>query len=280
MQNNSLTTLSGPITIERSGLAGNDIGYNSHSRPIGFLQRNSNQSPSGFEKFKGKAKEYLGEFVYGGIDGCVTTFAVVAGSEGAGLSTGVVIVLGVANLIADGFAMGIGAYLSTKSEGESYSITKSEELSRVSSDRAETVERLRAIFKEKGIEGETLEKVAQTLADNPEVATETLLKDELEEYSETKSPFAMGLVTYISFIAIGLIPLLAYIGKSLIPNDNISTFLMACLFTAVGFVSIGLLKSKISGSKKLKAVAETLLLGSVAAVLAYYIGYFLETLVR
>lgn len=65
-----------------------------------------------------KISEYLGEFVYGGIDGIVTTFAVVAATAGAGLSSSVVIVLGLANLIADGFSMGVSAYLSDKSERE------------------------------------------------------------------------------------------------------------------------------------------------------------------
>ncbi|MEQ9022461.1 MAG: VIT1/CCC1 transporter family protein, partial [Pseudomonadales bacterium] len=67
-----------------------------------------------------RIQAYLGEFVYGGIDGSVTTFAVVAGSAGANLESSIVIILGFANLIADGFAMSVGSYLSTKSEKENY----------------------------------------------------------------------------------------------------------------------------------------------------------------
>jgi VIT1/CCC1 family predicted Fe2+/Mn2+ transporter len=58
---------------------------------------------------------YLGEFVYGAIDGTVTTFAIVAGAAGAGLSSNIIVVLGFANLVADGFSMGTSAYLSAKS---------------------------------------------------------------------------------------------------------------------------------------------------------------------
>ena len=68
----------------------------------------------------GKYQKYLGEFVYGGIDGSVTTFAVVAGSAGAEFSTTIIIVLGFANLLADGFAMSVGNYLSTKAEHDNY----------------------------------------------------------------------------------------------------------------------------------------------------------------
>ena len=65
---------------------------------------------------KEKVEKYLGEFVYGAIDGTVTTFAVVAAAAGAGLSGTVIIILGFANLIADGFSMGASSYLSKKSE--------------------------------------------------------------------------------------------------------------------------------------------------------------------
>src|SRR5687768_4356327 len=70
------------------------------------------------EKIRQHFEDYLSEFVYGGIDGAVTTFAVVAGATGARLSTSIVIILGFANLIADGFSMGVGSYLSSKSERE------------------------------------------------------------------------------------------------------------------------------------------------------------------
>ena len=71
-----------------------------------------------------KLQEYLGEFVYGGIDGAVTTFAVVAGGFGADLDPGIIIILGFANLLADGFSMSIGAYLSAKSDNENYKKTR------------------------------------------------------------------------------------------------------------------------------------------------------------
>lgn len=71
-----------------------------------------------FRNFLEKYEAYLGEFVYGGIDGCVTTFAVVAGAAGANLDARVTLILGFANLLADGFAMSVGSYLSTKSQLE------------------------------------------------------------------------------------------------------------------------------------------------------------------
>lgn len=68
--------------------------------------------------FRKQAENYLGEFVYGAIDGTVTTFAIVAAATGAQFSSGVVIVFGFANLVADGLSMAVSAYLSSKSEVE------------------------------------------------------------------------------------------------------------------------------------------------------------------
>ncbi|MBT8229160.1 MAG: VIT1/CCC1 transporter family protein, partial [Bacteroidia bacterium] len=89
---------------------------------------------------------YLGEFVYGGIDGCVTTFAVVAGAVGAGLDSIIIIILGFANLLADGFAMSIGAYLSAKSESDNFKKYKEKEYWEIENMRESEVEEVREIF--------------------------------------------------------------------------------------------------------------------------------------
>jgi len=65
-----------------------------------------------------QSTNYLPDFVYGSIDGVITTFAIVAGVVGGGLSSGVVLVLGFANLLADGFSMAASDYLSAKSDHE------------------------------------------------------------------------------------------------------------------------------------------------------------------
>lgn len=76
------------------------------------------------EQNRWQAARYIPEFVYGGFDGTVTTFAVVAGAVGARLSVAVILILGLANLVADGFSMSVGAYLSAKSGVESRSPLK------------------------------------------------------------------------------------------------------------------------------------------------------------
>ncbi|MGY5351301.1 VIT1/CCC1 transporter family protein [Wenyingzhuangia sp. IMCC45533] len=173
-------------------------------------------------------EKYLGEFVYGGIDGCVTTFAVVAGSVGANLDSSVIIILGFANLLADGFAMSIGAYLSAKTEKEN------------------------------------LIKNAETYED-------------LENIQDN-NPVARGVVTYISFLLIGIIPLLVYVIDLMSPLRR-NVFLYSAISTALGFMIIGSLKSYINHKAIWKGVLETLILGLLAALVSYYVGDLIESMI-
>ena len=142
---------------------------------------------------------YLGEFVYGGIDGSVTTFAVVAGSAGAGLESSIVIILGVANLIADGFSMSVGSYLSAKSERERFRKHKAIEYWEIENLREEEIEEVREIYRNKGFEGELLEQVVAKITEDKDRWVNDMMKDELEMIEESKSPFAMGTTTFIAF---------------------------------------------------------------------------------
>lgn len=221
--------------------------------------------------------KYLGEFVYGGIDGCVTTFAVVSGAVGANLESSVIIILGFANLFADGFAMSVGAYLSTKSEKAKYHKHKKVEIWEVDNIPESEKEEIRDIYRKKGFEGELLEKVVDVITDDKERWVDVMMKEELEMMEEQKSPVLIGLSTYISFMLIGFIPLLVYVWDY-VGSFNANLFVWSSILTGLGFVIIGLLKSHVTHTNVFKSIAETLLLGAVAAILAYYVGDALENL--
>ncbi len=142
-------------------------------------------------------QEYLGEFVYGGIDGSVTTFAVVAGAAGASLESSIVIILGFANLLADGFAMSIGSYLSTKSEKQNYEKHEAIEYWEVDNLPEKEREEIREIYQAKGFEGKLLEQVVDTITADKDRWVDVMMKEELEMSKETKSPLAMGGVTFL-----------------------------------------------------------------------------------
>ncbi|MCW9708657.1 VIT1/CCC1 transporter family protein [Fodinibius salsisoli] len=225
-----------------------------------------------------KYQHYLGEFVYGGIDGSVTTFAVVAGSAGAGLDSSVIIILGFANLIADGFSMSVGSYLSNKSELENFQKHERIEHWEVENLPEQEREEVRKIFKDKGFEGKLLKQVVDVITEDKERWVDVMMKEELEMMKQIKSPLAMGFVTFVSFIAVGLIPLIIYILDYISDSEINHLFTSSILMTFVAFFGIGFLKSVVNQTGKLKSIAETLFLGAAAAFLAYYTGNFLEKL--
>ncbi len=179
---------------------------------------------SGISKIKSHFEDYLSEFVYGGIDGAVTTFAVVAGATGAGFSATVVIVLGFANLIADGFSMGVGSYLSSKSE---------------------------------------IEVKAKNGTD----------------VSDDISPVINGTTTFGAFLVVGLVPLLSYTADAILPGTISHQFGISVGLTALAFIGVGLLKSHVAKTSKVRGVLETVVLGAIAAGVAYGLGSVLEGLI-
>ncbi len=228
--------------------------------------------------FISKFENYLGEFVYGGIDGCVTTFAVVAGSVGAGLDSAVIIILGFANLFADGFAMSIGAYLSAKSEIDNYNKHKQLEYWEIENMPDTEKQEIRDIYINKGFEGELLEQVVNVIISNKDRWVDVMMKEELEMMEESRSPFYIGAVTYFSFILIGLIPLLVYVWDFINPMTS-STFMWSSIFTAFGFIIVGVLKTHVTETSVWRGIAETLVLGAIAAFVSYYVGDLLEHLI-
>ncbi len=238
----------------------------------------SEPSIHGQHRLLSKYQEYLGEFVYGGIDGSVTTFAVVAGSAGAGLDSAIVIILGVANLIADGFSMSVGSYLSTKSEKQNYEKHKKIEYWEVDNIPHKEREEIREIFEAKGFKGELLEQVVDTICADRDRWVDVMMKEELEMAEETKSPLMMGAVTFISFLILGIIPLIIYLMDYAFKLD-VNLFYTSSLLTGVGFVGIGFLKSLVTHTSKFRSIAETVLLGGAAAILSYYVGFILERII-
>lgn len=220
-------------------------------------------------------QHYLGEFVYGGIDGSVTTFAVVSGAVGGSLDTSVIIILGFANLLADGFSMSIGAYLSARSEQDNYDKHKRVEYWEIEEMPEMEREEIREIYAAKGFEGELLEQVVDVITSDKDRWVDVMMKEELGMMQSDRSPFAIGAVTYVAFILVGLVPLMLYV-YDYIQDFSGDLFLWTCIFTGVAFTLIGWLKTYVTETNTWKGILETLALGLVAAGVAYYVGFFLE----
>ncbi|MEO9870633.1 VIT1/CCC1 transporter family protein [Ekhidna sp.] len=220
-------------------------------------------------------QQYLTEVVYGSIDGSISTFAVVAGAAGANLNSSIVIILGVANLIADGFSMSIGSYLSSKSEKLQYEKFKQQEYWEIENLRESEVQEVRDIFQEKGFKGTLLESVVSKITENRDEWVDIMMKHELNMIKEQRNSVAIGLATFISFLIAGAVPLLIYIYDFFLPGQ-VNLFFYSSLLTGVSFIAIGLLKGIVTQSNKLRRIVETLSLGTIAATLAYFTGELLD----
>jgi vacuolar iron transporter family protein len=228
--------------------------------------------------FVNRFQEYLGEFVYGGIDGSVTTFAVVAGSVGAGLDSTVIIILGFANLFADGFAMSIGAFLAAKSEKENFEKHQKIEYWEVENLPEKETEEVREIYREKGFTGDLLEQVVTVITADKDRWVDVMMKEELGMMKTEKSPFKIGLITLISFVVLGFIPLIVYLVDFFIPL-TINLMLWSSSLTLFAFALIGYLKGVVNHVNRYLSILTTVFMGVAAALVAYYVGDFLEKMI-
>lgn len=228
-----------------------------------------------------KYQEYLGEFVFGGIDGCVTTFAVVAGAAGAELGSDVILILGFANLFADGFAMSVGSYLSAKAEQDNYQKHKKHEYWEIENYREKEIQEVREIYQAKGFEGELLEQIIAGITADKDRWVDVMMKEELYMFESSKAPIRSGFMTFVSFIIVGFIPILVYVADYAFDLAlGQKAFIWSASLTALGFILIGYLKSIVNHTSKKKGILETLILGAIAALVAYFLGDFLEGILK
>lgn len=219
-------------------------------------------------------QSYLRDFVYGSIDGSVTTFAVVAGVVGAQLPGHIIVILGLANLFADGFSMAASNFLGTRAEVQIRNQARSIEERHIELYPRGEIEEVRQIFQQKGFEGELLEKIVQVVTANRQLWVETMLKDEWGLSLTSPSPWKAAFATFAAFVVVGFIPLVPYVlplGMSPRTLFGLSTALVAAAFFAVGAM-----KSRFVDEHWLRAGGETMLVGSGAAMLAYAVGVFLR----
>ena len=220
----------------------------------------------------GPKPSYLRDWVYGGIDGVVTTFAIVAGVEGASLESRVVLILGLANLLADGFSMAAGNYLATKSERDDYQRLWAIEETHIAEVPDGEREEIRQILHRKGLTGSVLEEATSAVTDNRDHWIDMMMQEEYGLTRTVRAPLPAAASTFTSFATCGAIPLLPFVLG--LPN----AFTVSTVLTAIVFSVIGSLKSQWSAASVWQSASETLAIGAAAAFVAYYIGFLLQQL--
>jgi VIT1/CCC1 family predicted Fe2+/Mn2+ transporter len=224
------------------------------------------------------SRSHLRDFVYGAMDGSVTTFAIVSGAAGAGLPNAVIVILGLANVLADGFSMAVGNYLGTRAEQQEHHRARQTEETHIEEIPEGEIEEIRQIFRGKGFDDELLERVVAVITSDRKLWVDTMLKEEWGLSLVMPSPGKAAVVTFVSFLAVGLIPLAPFVLYYLVGSTSQNSYLQSALLTAVVFFSIGALKSRYVAENWLRSGVETLLLGTGAAGLAYFVGALLRGL--
>jgi VIT1/CCC1 family predicted Fe2+/Mn2+ transporter len=221
---------------------------------------------------------YLHDFVYGAVDGAVTTFAVVAGVAGGGLDETVVIVLGGANLVADGFSMAASNFLGSRSERQRRERARRQEEVHISLVPDGEREEIRQIYAAKGFTGADLERVVEVITSDRELWAQTMMSEELGFGTTEPNEYRAALSTLAAFITIGFLPLLIYVYDLFAAGSVSHPFLWSAVLTGVAFAVVGALKARFTAQSRWRSALETLVIGGLAASLAYGAGTLLEGL--
>ena len=222
--------------------------------------------------------QYIGNLIYGGLDGIVTTFAVVSGVAGASLSSGIVLILGLANLLADGLSMAAGAYLSDKSEREYWQREREREAWEIAhlpeGERLELVE----TYKAKGYSDEEAEAIVAIETKDPQRWVDAMMVHELGLLPDDRKPLTSALATFAAFLVAGALPLTVYLLGLWLPVPPGLAFPVSVLLSGLGLFGLGAAKVLVTERSWLRSGLEMLALGGVVAAVAYGVGYFLRGL--
>jgi len=227
------------------------------------------------ERRLGRIQEYLKQIVYGGNDGIVTTFAIVAGFAGAkaegvaeigGLA---VLVFGLANLFADALSMGLGEFLSGRSRRELYRTEHDRLLRQIGAGDASERDSLAGLLRDQGLSAADADAASRRIAHHPPLMAKLILRfDAGLEDPHAASPALNGLVTFAAFVCFGVLPLVPYF----LMEAGAQALRLSVLGTAVALVLLGLLRGWATAERSARAVGETVLVGGACALAAFAVG--------
>lgn len=227
----------------------------------------------------GPDRRYLRDVIFGAIDGIVTTFAVAAGAVGANLGADVVVILGVANLFADGFSMAASNFLGYRAETQQRDRIRRQEEEHVRLAPEGEREEIRQIFAAKGFRGEDLDRAVEVVTSRAEGWVETMMREEHGFSGRPPDALRGGLTTFVAFVVAGAVPLVPFVADT-VPGISVSSaFMWSSLFAAVAFVGVGALKSRFVDQPWWRSGLQTLLVGGAAAALAFAAGALIAAVI-
>lgn len=225
---------------------------------------------------------YLKTISLGGMDGILTSFAIVASAAGGGLDWTAVLAIGFANIIADAMSMGVGEFLSEWAETEWILREKDREEWEVKNYKKGEIEEMIQLYEAKGMSKEDATNVINVISKYEEFFLEIMMMQELNLQIPSDDwkceTLKSGLVMFISFMVFGLIPLLGYIilpsiDPDLARDEPHILFTFACVVTGIALFLLGVYKSRFGQTRWWIQGLQTTTLGAGCAAVAYSVGF-------
>ncbi len=254
----------------RKGYAAGDVRLSAEAH------RRDRIAQSAREEHGAPSHAYLGDLVFGGLDGIITTFAVVSGVAGAQLESRVVLILGLANLFADGFSMATGAYLSSKSETEYYQREKEREAWEVDHFPDGEKAELEEVYLARGYAPDEAQGIVAIQTRDRDRWVKAMMIDELGLMPDERKPLHSALATFIAFVLTGSVPLSVYLLGLLVAVSPQVQFPVSMALSAAALFGLGAAKVFVTERNFVRSGLEMLVVGGLAAVVAYVVGALLK----
>ncbi len=209
------------------------------------------------------------DLVLGISDGLTVPFALAAGLAGVQANHWIIVVAATAEIAAGAISMGLGGYLATKSEAETYESELKREYRETDELPEVETEEVRQVFSNYGLKGETLKSAVNAITSDRDAWVQFMMREELGlEKVDGKRAFKSGFTIGSAYILGGAFPLLPY----LINVPIQTSLLLSAILTLLALAVFGWVKGKFTGVGRLKSAFRTAFIGGTAAGVAYLIA--------
>ena len=210
----------------------------------------------------------LSDVILGGQDGLVNVLGVILGVAAATWDVRIVIAAGLAATFAESISMGAVAYTSTLAENDLYHSEREREHRHIHLVPDVEVEEIRSIYRKKGFEGETLEKIVEVITSNPDVWVDVMMAEEFQLTPPEKSKaLRSALIVGFSALIGSLIPLFPFFFWTVNLGIGVSILVAALTLFSVGFY-----KARVTVGKPFRSGLQMAVIGTVSALAGYLVG--------
>jgi len=212
------------------------------------------------------SSNFVRDVVIGMSDGLTVPFALAAGLSGAITNPRFIVIGGLAEVAAGSIAMGLGGYLAARGDAEHYEQEKAREYEEIKEIPEEEKAEVSRVFQNYGLTAAESEPVVEALSKRPDAWVDFMMRFELglEEPDPKRAVTSAGTIA-ASYVAGGLIPLSPYI----VLNNAYRGLIVSAVVTLVALGVFGFIKGRFTGAKPFRSALQTMVIGGVAAGVAF-----------